>query len=151
MIHSHQNAGGVFDADDGYSGIPARVRSESCAILTARFRHSRRTGCHRAQKQIQEVNAGVYVASPIFYFAALERVKINNEQGEYYLPDIVTIGSGRKNSENRHLSSGRPARNDGHQYQRGARRDGKTITRADQSKVDGGRRNAERSADNLHR
>jgi bifunctional UDP-N-acetylglucosamine pyrophosphorylase/glucosamine-1-phosphate N-acetyltransferase len=44
------------------------------------------------QRQIQEVNAGIYVADPEFLFQALERVKNNNKQSEYYLPDIVAIG-----------------------------------------------------------
>lgn len=46
-----------------------------------------------AQRQIREVNAGVYVASSGFLFAALSSVKNDNRQGEYYLPDIVAIGS----------------------------------------------------------
>ena len=45
-----------------------------------------------AQRQIREVNAGIYVASAPFLFAALGGVKNNNQQGEYYLPDIVAIG-----------------------------------------------------------
>lgn len=44
------------------------------------------------QRQIGEVNAGVYVASSAFLFAALGAVKNDNRQGEYYLPDIVAIG-----------------------------------------------------------
>lgn len=44
------------------------------------------------QRQIREVNAGVYVASATFLFDALSSVKNNNQQGEYYLPDIVAIG-----------------------------------------------------------
>ncbi len=44
------------------------------------------------EKQITEVNAGVYVAAPKFLFSALERVDNRNEQQEYYLPDIVKIG-----------------------------------------------------------
>ena len=44
------------------------------------------------QRQIREVNAGVYVASSSFLFAALSAVKNDNRQGEYYLPDIVAIG-----------------------------------------------------------
>src|SRR5678816_1472078 len=44
------------------------------------------------ERQIREVNAGVYVASARFLFAALSGVKNNNQQGEYYLPDIVAIG-----------------------------------------------------------
>ena len=45
-----------------------------------------------SQRQIREVNAGVYVASSEFIFAALSTVKNDNRQGEYYLPDIVAIG-----------------------------------------------------------
>jgi dTDP-glucose pyrophosphorylase len=44
------------------------------------------------QRQILEVNAGVYVASSAFLFDALGAVKNDNRQGEYYLPDIVAIG-----------------------------------------------------------
>ena len=45
-----------------------------------------------AQRQIREVNAGVYVASSGFLFEALSTVKNDNQQGEYYLPDIVALG-----------------------------------------------------------
>jgi bifunctional UDP-N-acetylglucosamine pyrophosphorylase/glucosamine-1-phosphate N-acetyltransferase len=48
-----------------------------------------------AQKKIQEVNAGVYLASQAFLFSSLEEVQNNNAQGEYYLPDAVTIGLNR--------------------------------------------------------
>lgn len=44
------------------------------------------------QREIPEVNAGVYVASAAFLFAAVSRVKNDNQQGEFYLPDIVTAG-----------------------------------------------------------
>jgi bifunctional UDP-N-acetylglucosamine pyrophosphorylase/glucosamine-1-phosphate N-acetyltransferase len=44
------------------------------------------------QRKIKEVNVGVYVASVPFLFAALSEVKNHNQQGEYYLPDIVAIG-----------------------------------------------------------
>jgi bifunctional UDP-N-acetylglucosamine pyrophosphorylase / glucosamine-1-phosphate N-acetyltransferase len=44
------------------------------------------------ERGIREVNAGVYVVSAPFAFAALSEVKNHNQQGEYYLPDIVAIG-----------------------------------------------------------
>ncbi|MGH7816050.1 MAG: NTP transferase domain-containing protein, partial [Candidatus Binatia bacterium] len=44
------------------------------------------------QRQIREVNAGIYVASAAFLFRALSGVKNDNRQKEYYLPDIVAIG-----------------------------------------------------------
>jgi bifunctional UDP-N-acetylglucosamine pyrophosphorylase/glucosamine-1-phosphate N-acetyltransferase len=43
------------------------------------------------QRRVREVNAGVYVADPQFLFEALASVKNNNRQGEYYLPDAVTV------------------------------------------------------------
>ncbi len=45
-----------------------------------------------SEKKIQEVNAGTYIVSPSFLFAALEEVKNQNRKAEYYLPDIVAIG-----------------------------------------------------------
>jgi bifunctional UDP-N-acetylglucosamine pyrophosphorylase/glucosamine-1-phosphate N-acetyltransferase len=53
------------------------------------------------QKQIREVNAGIYVAAAPFLFTALSRVSDQNRQREYYLPDIVAIA----------LSEGRTAAN----------------------------------------
>ena len=43
------------------------------------------------QKQIREVNAGIYVVAAPFLFSALSRVDDQNRQKEYYLPDIVAI------------------------------------------------------------
>ena len=45
-----------------------------------------------SERQIREVNAGIYVVSSVFLFAALSAVNNDNRQGEYYLPDIVAIG-----------------------------------------------------------
>jgi bifunctional UDP-N-acetylglucosamine pyrophosphorylase / glucosamine-1-phosphate N-acetyltransferase len=45
------------------------------------------------QKQIREVNAGIYVAAAPFLFAALSGLNDQNRQREYYLPDIVAIAS----------------------------------------------------------
>src|SRR5262245_4761476 len=44
-----------------------------------------------AQRQIEEVNVGTYVASAPFLFSALEQIDNHNQQGEYYLPDTVAI------------------------------------------------------------
>ena len=58
------------------------------------------------QSEIKEVNAGIYVVSPQFLFSALDGLSNCNQQGEYYLPDIVGIAS-RKRGERRHGSGGR--------------------------------------------
>ena len=43
------------------------------------------------ERQISEVNAGVYCFDAKKLFAALARVQNENAQGEYYLPDVLTI------------------------------------------------------------
>ncbi len=43
------------------------------------------------EKKIQEVNAGCYCFDAKKLFGALEKVKNDNAQGEYYLPDVLTI------------------------------------------------------------
>lgn len=44
-----------------------------------------------AEKAIQEVNVGLYCVDNRKLFAALKRVNNNNQQGEYYLTDIINI------------------------------------------------------------
>jgi len=50
------------------------------------------------QRKISEINTGIYCCKASFLFEALKNVKTDNKQGEYYLPDIVSIavGSGQK-------------------------------------------------------
>jgi UDP-N-acetylglucosamine diphosphorylase/glucosamine-1-phosphate N-acetyltransferase len=43
------------------------------------------------EKKIGEINTGIYCADTAFLFAALEKIKNNNDQKEYYLTDIVEI------------------------------------------------------------
>lgn len=44
------------------------------------------------QKQIPEVNAGIYIAAAPFLFSALAVLDNRNRQSEYYLTDIAAIG-----------------------------------------------------------
>jgi len=44
-----------------------------------------------AQREIREINTGIYCCTASLLFAALARVGTENDQGEYYLPDIVAI------------------------------------------------------------
>lgn len=50
------------------------------------------------EKKISEVNAGIYCFDVKKLFSALTQVKNENAQGEYYLPDVLTIlkNSGEK-------------------------------------------------------
>ncbi len=43
------------------------------------------------QKSIKEINTGIYCCNAPFLFYALKKVGRNNDQGEYYLPDILSI------------------------------------------------------------
>jgi UDP-N-acetylglucosamine diphosphorylase/glucosamine-1-phosphate N-acetyltransferase len=43
------------------------------------------------EKKIGEINTGIYCADTGFLFAALAKIKNNNDQKEYYLTDIVEI------------------------------------------------------------
>jgi len=47
-----------------------------------------------AQKEIREINAGIYCVDAHFLFEALRRVGTDNMQGEVYLTDIVEIATG---------------------------------------------------------
>jgi bifunctional UDP-N-acetylglucosamine pyrophosphorylase/glucosamine-1-phosphate N-acetyltransferase len=44
------------------------------------------------ERSVDEINTGLYCVEAPFLFSALKRVKADNEQGEYYLTDIVHIG-----------------------------------------------------------
>ena len=47
-----------------------------------------------AEREIKEVNAGIYCVDARFLFDALHRVGTDNMQGEIYLTDIVAIATG---------------------------------------------------------
>ena len=44
-----------------------------------------------AQKKIVEINTGAYAFEAAFLRAALPRIRAENKQGEYYLPDVFPI------------------------------------------------------------
>jgi bifunctional UDP-N-acetylglucosamine pyrophosphorylase/glucosamine-1-phosphate N-acetyltransferase len=92
MVHMHRDRQAVLtlmtaclDSPAGYGRI---LRDGDGAI--ARTVEERDASAR--DKQIREVNAGVYIVSADFLFSALEQVKNHNQQGEFYLPDIVAIG-----------------------------------------------------------
>ena len=43
------------------------------------------------ERQIREINAGIYCFETTKLFSALERVEPTNQQGEYYLTDVPAI------------------------------------------------------------
>jgi len=44
-----------------------------------------------AIRAIREINSGIYCAEAAFLYPALKKIGRNNDQGEYYLPDIIAL------------------------------------------------------------
>jgi bifunctional UDP-N-acetylglucosamine pyrophosphorylase / glucosamine-1-phosphate N-acetyltransferase len=91
MIHLHRQRSAsltlltaLLKEPGGYGRVLRHADGEIAGIVEER-------DATDAQQQLEEVNAGVYVASAPFLFSALEKVKNHNDQGEYYLPDAVAI------------------------------------------------------------
>ena len=48
------------------------------------------------EREIKEVNTGIYCVQARFLFQALAKVRSDNAQGEYYLPDIIELAHHKK-------------------------------------------------------
>jgi bifunctional UDP-N-acetylglucosamine pyrophosphorylase/glucosamine-1-phosphate N-acetyltransferase len=68
----------------GYGRV---VRNEAGAIQ-AIVEHRDAT---EAIKAIREINTGIYCCEALFLYPALKKIGRNNDQGEYYLPDIIAL------------------------------------------------------------
>ena len=73
-----------FENPKGYGRI---IRSES-GVIEAIIEHN---DCTKEQKQIKEINTGIYVVNNQLLFEAVDKIKVNERKGEYYLTDIVAI------------------------------------------------------------
>jgi bifunctional UDP-N-acetylglucosamine pyrophosphorylase/glucosamine-1-phosphate N-acetyltransferase len=73
----------VVDAPHGYGRI---VRSEG--RIEAIVEHK---DASEAQREIREINSGIYAFDLAPLFGALREIGSSNAQGEYYLPDLVRI------------------------------------------------------------
>ncbi|WP_281086297.1 sugar phosphate nucleotidyltransferase [Eubacterium ruminantium] len=81
----------IFDDPSGYGRI---IRDESGAFLAI----TEDKDCTEEQKKIQEINSGMYIFDEEMLYKALDEIKNDNAQGEYYLPDAIEIirGYGKK-------------------------------------------------------
>ncbi|HXG55801.1 MAG TPA: bifunctional UDP-N-acetylglucosamine diphosphorylase/glucosamine-1-phosphate N-acetyltransferase GlmU [Vicinamibacterales bacterium] len=77
----------VVDSPHGYGRI---VRDEG--RITGIVEHKDATD---AQKGIREINSGIYAFDIAPLFGVLKQIGSANAQGEYYLPDLVTIYGAR--------------------------------------------------------
>lgn len=80
-----------MDESSGYGRI---VRDEKGGVIA----NVEDRDATEEQKKIKEINGGAYVFDAPFLFSALEDVSRDNEQNEYYLPDIIAVAvkGGRK-------------------------------------------------------
>jgi bifunctional UDP-N-acetylglucosamine pyrophosphorylase/glucosamine-1-phosphate N-acetyltransferase len=46
--------------------------------------------CNDEQRKIKEINAGIYIFKSKELFPALNKIRNDNKQNEYYLPDVIT-------------------------------------------------------------
>ena len=75
-----------LDNPAGYGRILRTAGGDLCGIIEHR-------DATDAQRAVREINTGIYCCRAPFLFEALGNVKTNNDQGEYYLPDIVSIAA----------------------------------------------------------
>lgn len=90
LVRLHQNRKAaatvltaVVPAPDGYGRI-VRQGDEIIAIVEHR-------DASPLEREIREINSGVYAFDIAPLFAALREIGSSNAQGEYYLPDLVKI------------------------------------------------------------
>lgn len=74
----------VVDDPTGYGRIVRTEQGDVSAIVEHR-------DADQSQRMISEINTGIYCCRATLLFEALHQVGTDNDQGEYYLPDIVRI------------------------------------------------------------
>ncbi|MDZ7641560.1 MAG: NTP transferase domain-containing protein [Desulfurivibrio sp.] len=91
LLASHRHAGATLSVMSARPVEPAgygRIVSDAQGRL---LRIVEEKDATEAEKQITEVNTGVYCVDNQFLFSALQQVGSDNRQGEMYLTDIVEI------------------------------------------------------------
>jgi bifunctional UDP-N-acetylglucosamine pyrophosphorylase / glucosamine-1-phosphate N-acetyltransferase len=95
FLRAHRDSGAALSfisvelAEPGaYGRVVRNQAGEVAAIVEARDTSAR-------QREIREINTGVYAVSAAFLRGALSSIGADNAQGEYYLTDLVAIARGR--------------------------------------------------------
>ncbi|MDL2292022.1 bifunctional UDP-N-acetylglucosamine diphosphorylase/glucosamine-1-phosphate N-acetyltransferase GlmU [Acholeplasma sp. OttesenSCG-928-E16] len=91
ILNAHDDMGNdltlvstLYDNPKGYGRISRDKYGNVCSIVED-------ADLTDTQKQIKEVNTGVYVINNDILFDCLKEIKINEKKGEYYLTDIVSV------------------------------------------------------------
>ncbi len=91
VVHEHQRSGAALTVLTTRVADPTgygRIVRNADASLAEIVEHKDATP---EQLAITEINSGIYVVHSAVLFSALDQLKNNNAQGEYYLTDIVGI------------------------------------------------------------
>jgi bifunctional UDP-N-acetylglucosamine pyrophosphorylase / glucosamine-1-phosphate N-acetyltransferase len=90
LTATHRDAGALatvltamVDRPYGYGRV---VRTQGAVTRIVEERDA-----SRAQREIKEINSGIYALAVEPLFDALEQIGSDNSQGEYYLPDLIGI------------------------------------------------------------
>jgi bifunctional UDP-N-acetylglucosamine pyrophosphorylase / glucosamine-1-phosphate N-acetyltransferase len=90
LLHTHRDSGAAatvvtaaLDRPYGYGRI-VRVGGEVARIVEER-------DASPAERDIKEINSGIYAFELARLFDALRSIGAQNAQGEYYLPDLIAI------------------------------------------------------------
>ncbi len=100
LVHTHQARGAAatvvtatVEDPTGYGRIVrAPAASGGRGPIASIVEHK---DASPAEREIREINSGVYAFDLAPLFGALREIGSSNAQGEYYLPDLVTIYRGR--------------------------------------------------------
>ena len=101
LVRTHRDSGAaatvltaVVDDPHGYGRIIRDGNADSSGRrrIAAIVEHKDATP---EQREVAEINSGIYAFGLDGLFAALKEIGAANTQGEYYLPDLVTIYRGR--------------------------------------------------------
>jgi bifunctional UDP-N-acetylglucosamine pyrophosphorylase/glucosamine-1-phosphate N-acetyltransferase len=76
----------ILDNPHGYGRV---IRSESGDVV----RIVEEKDATSEERKLKEINSGAHCVKASFLWEALRQISTDNEQGEYYLPDIVKVAS----------------------------------------------------------
>ena len=106
LINIHRRSGSVLSLITAIIEDPSEygrvIRGKDNAVI----RIVEHKDANKDERKIREINTGIYCISSDFLFQNLKRIKKENKQGEYYLPDLIEIAAveGRKVSGLLHIS-----------------------------------------------
>lgn len=95
VVDAHRGSGGAItlatmrlDDPSGYGRVLTGTDQRVVGVVEDR-------DATPEQRAVRDVNAGLYAMDAVFLRAALEALKPDNAQGEYYLPDVIGLAAER--------------------------------------------------------